>query len=125
MVDHVLDRKVDHACGRKKESQGNSGSPPVDDVDDHGESDHGRRGGDDSASDLENSMSRDEAEYRANLEVGSGASLEEIRVAYKRLMKAYHPDLHARDPAKREITAQIAQKLNEAMSYFEKKYKEI
>ena len=66
-------------------------------------------------------MDQKEAEYRANLEVGPHASMSEIRVAYKRLMKVYHPDLHAMDVSKREVAEPITQRLNEAMNYFEKK----
>ncbi len=62
-----------------------------------------------------------EEQYRANLEVGPHASLAEIRLSYKRLMKQYHPDFHATDLQKREMAHAIAQRLNEAMDYFESK----
>ena len=61
-----------------------------------------------------------EAEYRANLEVGQEASIKEIRLAYKRLLKTYHPDLHGSDVPKQQTAKEITQRLNEAMSYFEK-----
>ena len=60
-----------------------------------------------------------EEQYRANLEVGPHANLAEIRLSYKRLMKQYHPDFHATDLQKREMAHAIAQRLNEAMDYFE------
>ena len=60
-----------------------------------------------------------EEEYRANLEVGPHATLAEIRQSYKRLMKQYHPDFHDADLQKREMAHAIAQRLNEAMDYFE------
>ena len=66
-------------------------------------------------------LSQREAEYRANLEVAPDAPMSEIRAAYKRLMKVYHPDLHAMDASKRKVAEQITQGLNEAMNYFEKK----
>ncbi len=62
-----------------------------------------------------------EEQYRANLEVGSHATLADIRLSYKRLMKQYHPDFHATDLQKREMAHAIAQRLNEAMDYFESK----
>lgn len=62
-----------------------------------------------------------EEQYRANLEVGPHATLAEIRLSYKRLMKQYHPDFHATDLKKREMAHAIAQRLNEAMDYFESK----
>jgi DnaJ-domain-containing protein 1 len=60
-----------------------------------------------------------EEQYRANLEVGPHATLADIRLSYKRLMKQYHPDFHATDLQKREMAHAIAQRLNEAMDYFE------
>ena len=64
-----------------------------------------------------------ENQYRANLEVDTSTNIKGIRTSYKNLMKKYHPDLHASDQNKRETAKQITQKLNEAMNYFEKKYK--
>ena len=43
-----------------------------------------------------------------------GAGREEGRVAWKRLMKRYHPDLHAADPDKRRIADQLAAELTRA-----------
>ncbi len=63
--------------------------------------------------------SSQEEQYRANLEVGPHATLADIRLSYKRLMKQYHPDFHATDLKKREMAHAIAQRLNEAMDYFE------
>ena len=62
----------------------------------------------------------EELDYRVNLEVGPDASLDEIRTSYKRLMRAYHPDLHALDESKRETAEEITKKLNEAMDYFKR-----
>ena len=64
-----------------------------------------------------------ESQYRANLEVNTKTNIKGIRASYKTLMKKYHPDLHAADQNKRETAEQITKKLNEAMNYFEKKYK--
>ena len=63
-----------------------------------------------------------EAEYLANLELTSAGSFQEIKDAYKRMIKKYHPDLHARDEEKRKFAKLITQRLNEAMDYFERKY---
>jgi DnaJ-domain-containing protein 1 len=63
-----------------------------------------------------------EDDYLANLELAKGASMQEIRSAYKRLIKKYHPDLHAGDEEKREYALIITQKLNGALDYFEQKY---
>lgn len=63
-----------------------------------------------------------EAEYFANLELTSAGSLQEIKDAYKRMIKKYHPDLHARNEEKRDYAKLITQRLNEAMDYFERKY---
>jgi DnaJ-domain-containing protein 1 len=60
------------------------------------------------------------AAYYANLELPYGASLEEVRTAWKRLMRQYHPDRHSQDPEKRKIAEQLTQGLNEAFHALEK-----
>ena len=70
-----------------------------------------------------NHIDEKESLYRANLEVDTSTNIKDIRTSYKSLMKKYHPDLHASDQNKRETAEQITKKLNEAMNYFEKKYK--
>lgn len=54
------------------------------------------------------------AKYYANLEVSYGASFEEVKQSYRRLIKKYHPDLHERDPEKRHLAEQVLKRLNEA-----------
>lgn len=66
---------------------------------------------------------RKEAEYLANLELKPGATFEQIKSSYKALMKMYHPDKYARDEEKRKFAELVTSKLNEAYSYFERKYK--
>jgi DnaJ-domain-containing protein 1 len=66
--------------------------------------------------------SKMEQEYYANLELVAGASFEQIKVAYKKLLKKYHPDLYHQDKEKKEYANKIAIKLNEAFNYFEKKF---
>lgn len=56
-------------------------------------------------------------DYYMNLELSYGASLQEVRSAYKRLLREYHPDLHHGNPEKQRIAAQITVRLNEAYAY--------
>ena len=60
------------------------------------------------------------AEYYANLELPYGATLEEVKAAWKRLMKQYHPDRHAQDPAKREVANALCAQLTHAYKELEK-----
>lgn len=53
-------------------------------------------------------------QYYANLEVEPGADLETIKRAYRRLMRKYHPDKHAGDPAKYKAATELAQSLTRA-----------
>ncbi len=62
-----------------------------------------------------------EKEYLANLELERFVSYKEVQRAHRRLLKKYHPDLHATDPEKRKYAEQITIRLNEALSYFETK----
>ena len=54
------------------------------------------------------------AELYSNLEVPYGSDLATVRKAWKRLLRKYHPDLHSRDPEKRTIANELAQRLNGA-----------
>ena len=60
--------------------------------------------------------------YYANLELKEGAGFAEVKAAYKRLVKTYHPDKYANDEQKRKYAEQVTQKLNEAYAYFENKF---
>jgi len=60
------------------------------------------------------------AGYYANLELPDGASLEEVKAAWKRLMKQYHPDRHAQDPAKRAVANALCAELTHAYKELEK-----
>lgn len=51
-----------------------------------------------------------EAWYRT-LELEPGASYEEVRPAYRRLVAKYHPDRFASDPAKYEAATEVARKI--------------
>jgi DnaJ-domain-containing protein 1 len=49
----------------------------------------------------------------ANLELPYGAPPSEVRTAYRRLMKLYHPDRHA-DPAKKAAATELVRELRSA-----------
>ena len=63
------------------------------------------------------------AQYYANLELPYGASLEEVRKSWKRLLKIYHPDKHSQDKEKLKVATVLTQKLNEAYFALEKELK--
>jgi DnaJ-domain-containing protein 1 len=64
------------------------------------------------------SESRNEklAQAYANLELPYGAPFSEVRRAYKRLLRAYHPDRFAQDPEKLNIATEITKKINQAFT---------
>ncbi len=63
-----------------------------------------------------------QAGYFANLELPNGSSFAEVRSAYRRLQRKYHPDRHWAYVDKAATAEEIAKGLNEAMSYFEAKH---
>ena len=71
------------------------------------EQEHRRRPG-------EQSSSPSLAQDYANLELKLGASFENVRSSYKRLLKKYHPDRFANDPEKQKLATEITQKLNQS-----------
>lgn len=52
--------------------------------------------------------------YYANLELPYGADLHQVRQAWKRMMRTYHPDLHSQDPEKRQLANELTARLTEA-----------
>lgn len=52
-------------------------------------------------------------DYR-NLELKPGSSIDEVRAAYKKMMKTYHPDRFADSAEKQAIAHQVSVKLNES-----------
>ena len=52
--------------------------------------------------------------YYANLELPIGASAAEVKAAYRRLMRRYHPDRHATDPARARVAHELSQELRKA-----------
>ena len=63
-----------------------------------------------------------EVEYYKILELEYGADFKEIKSSYRRLLKKYHPDLFANNKEKYELAKKLTQKINEAYTYFERKY---
>ena len=54
------------------------------------------------------------AQWYANLELESGASLEKVREAYERLCHQFRPEQHADDPEKYAASKQLVGSLNHA-----------
>lgn len=63
----------------------------------------------------------DENKFYQTLELKPGASFEEIKKAYKKAMKKYHPD-RFQDDSKRQYAEDLSRKINEAYAYFKKKH---
>ena len=59
-------------------------------------------------------VDRELAGLYANLELPYGADLEQVRAAWKRLLRRYHPDLHGSDPERHATATEIVQGLNRA-----------
>ena len=56
-------------------------------------------------------------------ELPYGASFDEIKKSYRKLLKKYHPDKFHNDEKKYKIAQDLVDKLNMAYNYFEEKYK--
>ena len=56
----------------------------------------------------------------AALEVPTGSDFETVRKSYRRLMRKYHPDLHAGAPEKSRAATDLTQRLTEAYKTLEK-----
>lgn len=63
-----------------------------------------------------------EEEYYANLELPYGASFDEIKTSYRKLLKKYHPDRFYNDEKKLQLAQEVVIKLNLAYNYFENKF---
>jgi hypothetical protein len=60
------------------------------------------------------------AQYYARLELPVGASWAEVKSAYRRLMRKYHPDMHSGSPEKLKAATEVAQALTQAYNELEK-----
>ena len=63
-----------------------------------------------------------EKEYYAILELPQGSDFLKIKSSYKKLLKKYHPDMFQNKPDKLKSAQKLTEKINEAYSYFEKKF---
>jgi DnaJ-domain-containing protein 1 len=57
----------------------------------------------------------------AALEVPAGANFATVRVAYRNLMRKYHPDHHTASPAAQRAANEVAQRLTEAYKLLQKR----
>ena len=58
-------------------------------------------------------------ELYAQLEVPMGSSFEEVKKSFRRLMRKYHPDLHAGNPQKQKTATQLTMSLTQAYNELE------
>jgi DnaJ-domain-containing protein 1 len=58
-------------------------------------------------------------ELYAQLEVPYGASFEEVKKSFRRLMRKYHPDLHVGNPQKHKTATQLTMSLTQAYNELE------
>lgn len=58
-------------------------------------------------------------EIYATLEVKPGATYDEVKSSYRRLMRKYHPDLHINDPKKHKAATALTMQLTEAYRQLE------
>lgn len=65
-----------------------------------------------------------ERAYYRILELEYGAGFDKIKKAYRKLLKKYHPDLFQRKPEKLEAAQEVTRRINEAYTYFERKFYE-
>lgn len=53
-------------------------------------------------------------QYYANLELPPFAPLDDVKRAYKELIRRYHPDKHAGDPERQKVANELTQSLTKA-----------
>lgn len=59
-------------------------------------------------------------QYYARLELTYGAPWDEVKISYRRLMRRYHPDMHAHSPEKLKAATEVAQALTQAYNELDK-----
>ena len=55
----------------------------------------------------------------AQLEVPYGSDFDEVKKSFRRLMRKYHPDLHAGNPEKQKVATQLTMSLTQAYNELE------
>lgn len=60
------------------------------------------------------------AQYYAQLEIPYGSDLQTVKKAWRKLIRKYHPDLHANEPANQQIAHDLTAKLTKAYRELEK-----
>ncbi|MCA9520040.1 MAG: DnaJ domain-containing protein [Myxococcales bacterium] len=60
------------------------------------------------------------AKHYANLELPLGASKDEVKTSWRKLMRKYHPDMHNTDPEKHRIATELTQRLTESYRFLSK-----
>lgn len=63
-----------------------------------------------------------EKKYYKILELEYGSDFDSIKKSYKKLLKKYHPDLFQNKPEKLKVAQEVTRQLNEAYTYFERKF---
>ena len=64
------------------------------------------------------------AQARSVLELGPHATKSDVRSAYRGLCRKYHPDRHARSPAKQKAATELTMRLSQAYNGIEEHLKE-
>ena len=72
------------------------------------------------ANDIPEENSADKKYYEI-LELPYGADFQEVKKAYRKLLKKYHPDLFQNNPEKQKTAQKVTEEINEAYTYFERK----
>jgi DnaJ-domain-containing protein 1 len=62
-------------------------------------------------------------QYYANLEIPYGSDILTVKKAWKKMMKQYHPDLHAKDPEKQQNATILTQELTHAYNGIKNAFK--
>ena len=62
-------------------------------------------------------------QYYANLELAEGADWPQVKSAYRRLMRKYHPDRHRDNPQDQQVATELTQKLRVAYEALRKELK--
>lgn len=66
--------------------------------------------------------SAEDKKYYKVLELEYGSDFNQIKKAYRRLLKKYHPDLYQTDTEKLKTAQEVTKQINEAYTYFERKF---